>query len=137
MKHIFDHVNNTIIKAVPLVEASRDNDLGPLMVDIAYRDVGDNKESINIIIYRRHDVHREKVEPYILKTCKDIFHSPKDLDLIYRDEAEIQHKLKLNGKVHQFDSWFIEIKYPRSLYYSVSGLTEVFLNTLNKNLCGM
>jgi len=118
-----------------LVKSSRDNIIGPLMVDIAERDVGNGLKNINIIIFLAADAGpREQYEPMIQRCCIEIFRTREHIDLIWRDEPEIQRKIGLPNPVQVFNSWLIEIQHPRSLFFKVESLERHFLSALRRHL---
>lgn len=118
-----------------LVKSSRDNIVGPFMVDIAERDIGNGIKNINIIIFLASDSGpREKYEPIIKKTCIEIFRTRENIDLVWRDEPEIQRQIGLPRPVQLHNSWLIDIQHPRSLFFKIDALERYFISSLSRGL---
>ena len=121
-----------------LVNASRDNIIGPLMIDFAERDVENGKKNLNIIIFLSPDGGPpEKYEEAIKKTCIEIFRTRDCIDLIWRDETSIQRVMGLPRPVQLFNNWFIEVQHPRSSFFNISSLETYFMAALRRNMNGI
>lgn len=129
------------IGGVNRLESSRNNFLKSVVIDVCKRDREEGTFNIDCIFYVMQGVRPESVEGAIKKACIDVFgHKPDPNEF----ELAFINPYLDNGKKISFEvmgnpdsvtfSFVATVKHPRSLYYTIEGLTETLTNRLNFHL---